>query len=70
MSRNNPAVNEVRGEVERRGGIHLRSPEGLDGTKEGHQGAVLREPDEVVQEGRDDSPDGLRQNDEAHRLEA
>ena len=47
----------------------LRLAEDLDDADERHQHGVLLEPDEVVQQRRDDPPDRLRDDDVAHRLE-
>ena len=48
----------------------LRLPEDLDDPDERHERGVLLEADEVVEERRDDPPDGLRQDDVAERLAA
>ena len=60
---------DVRGEVERTGLADLRLAEDLDDADERHEDRVLLEPDEVVEQRRDDPPDGLRQHDVAERLE-
>ena len=52
--------------VERRGLPDLGGPEDLDDAKDADQRGVLLEADEVVEQRRDDAPDGLRQDDEAH----
>ena len=70
-SRKISGTGEVRREVERWPASRIWvAPEDLDDADERHERRVLLEADEVVQQRRDDAPDGLRQDDVAQRLEA
>ena len=59
---------EVRRVVEGGGRLDLRLAKRLDDTEQRHERGVLLQPDEVVQQRRNDAADGLRQHDVAHRL--
>ena len=59
---------DVRRVVEAPGDVDLRLAERLDDAEQRDERRVLLEPDEVVQERRDDAAHGLRDDDEAERL--
>ena len=60
---------EERREIEGRRLEDLRLAEDLDDAEDRDEDRVLLQPDEVVEERRDDPPDGLRDDDVAERLE-
>src|SRR5919106_4860676 len=59
---------EVVRAVEVRGLVDRGLVENLDDAEHAHERGVLLEPDEVVEERRDDPPHGLRDHDDAGRL--
>ena len=68
IARKSTAATTARREVERRGLVDLRLPEGLDDAEHADERRVLLQADEVVQQRRDHAAHGLRDDHVTERL--